>query len=103
MAQNAHTPGPWYIINPTVVPIKSGMSIYHKECWVADAMGVHVGPPDESEIAANAALISAAPDLLASVGELLLFVKHFIKSHDFIAIVNAEAAIAKATNTELSK
>ena len=109
MAQTAHTPGPWRITShgnnkSNYIPIYTEDGL-----WITEAKGrggirgSMVGPNNNDEIAANAALIAAAPDMLAALIKLLPIVDHFIKNKDFLPLVEANDAIVKATTFELSK
>ena len=107
-----HTPGPWsasnrswcdtYIIAPTFDHAICCLDINHATEESQEA--------DEAQMAANARLISAAPDLLAAV---LAYVEHFerhritnthgARDFDFTGQIAsmARAAIAKATGAAL--
>ena len=108
MAQSAHTPGPWHIRSHGSEK-GAYIPIYNEEgLWIAEAMGrsglleSRVGPDKNEEIAFNAALIAAAPDLLDALANMV----HecgIAGSPSIGAMEAARAAIAKATNTELSK
>lgn len=100
------TPGPWRVNGP-LVTAQAGMAL--RVCSVhAQAIGDAAHTPDES--AANAALIAAAPNLLAALElahELLndSETRHFISTkrgnqaglHAFLN--SARAAIAKAVQS----
>ena len=101
MSKNAHTPGPWFSVKNGAY--KWVESPAHTVCvfyqWNSD------GSMSESEdAAANARLISAAPDLLAALDSLLkTFVDDLsecgydeddINDHD--GVKRARAAISKA-------
>ncbi len=95
-----HTPGPWHIFVS-----KKGQTIVVADDEKMPEIPWHIcevrkgaSYGDKDPIIANAALISAAPELLASLQELLPIAKHFIKNHEFVAIERAKAAIEKATN-----
>lgn len=88
-----HTPGPW-----TWVKHGSYYSLENNGGFevVSDgsACGEYGGWMD-SPSEPNARLISAAPDLLASLEEVLAYcVEH---GHDWMCMAQARAAIAKAT------
>ena len=112
MAQNAHTPGPWEkVIHGEDYP-GSYIAIYSTgNHWIAEAKGnggmknTKIGPADNSQIAANAALIAAAPDMLEALQQIAEGAGRYSKDplthaenciEDMQAI--ARAAIAKATN-----
>ena len=86
-----HTPGPWYVAldsdDDMFVSSDDGKTI----CEIAHSRDF---TDPAKECVANAALISAAPDLLASM-EGLLNALHSHTTHP--AIIAARAAIAKAT------
>lgn len=86
---NKHTPGPWYVSDTLAIWGKTARLI------ASCADGRLADPSPESR--ANATLIAAAPDLLASLQEVL---DHTPEPHagDARAILQrARAAIAKAT------
>lgn len=76
-----HTPGPW-----SVSPTK------HRTI-IASAQGFHVAAMDDVS-PADAALIAAAPDLLAALQEMLKYAEGF---EDADHVIDARAAIARAT------
>lgn len=104
-----HTPGPWKIDS-------SGPTISTAEAYgtfiatVAGAEEYAPGSPEEAreiqaECDANAALIAAAPDLLASCNEMLTLMSEYFGSvHDdddaALVMNRAEVAIAKAEATQ---
>lgn len=67
MTKTAHTPGPW-----EAEPMEDGCSVAYR---INDAHGYEIGVTSgrdgESEEAANARLIAAAPDMLAALKECL--------------------------------
>jgi len=82
-----HTPGPWRIIGRWLVVPEHGVSI--ADTYHADR--------DTEECSANAALIAAAPELLAALKEM----REANKGHGYFgpahpAVQQMEAAIAKA-------
>jgi len=96
MAQTMHTPGPW-VLSP------NGMRVRHKSPSGLPICLIEYG----EERKANAALIAAAPDLLASLVALLEQdrVKASAIESGPNSILNdvlreARAAIAKATNIQ---
>lgn len=104
-----HTPGPWIV---TQVPTAAGSAFRigtagaEKSCTWIYADGIRKGIDDElpraQELAANARLIAAAPDLLNALQELFgADMAHVLmgdgKPDQIEAIANARAAIAKAT------
>ena len=85
----SHTPGPWHTggINPISAPV-----IYAADGFaVADATVYH--RHHDGQTAANARLIAAAPDLLASLRDVLAL---HLAHHNNPVHVAARAAIAKA-------
>jgi len=94
MSKN-HTPGPW---------ISVGARIEHADDGVMDiadfdpcCMGMGQDGRGHAEIRANARLCAAAPDLLDALSVLVELVSFQICGDDHPAIINARAAIAKAT------
>jgi hypothetical protein len=96
-----HTPGPWQF------GTSSEGSFYKKN--IAGADGYHVAltsSRDDSEVDANARLISAAPELLEALRELHTIVNRAIHDGDWVVdgacdpdacMMRAEDLIAKAT------
>lgn len=91
-----HTPGPWYVdpirISPSAT-IRIRSNAYAETPGefmpIADVrVGVHIG-----EDAANAALIAAAPDLLAALQDLV----DMLDGQAPLNTAKAYAAIARAT------
>ncbi len=83
-----HTPGPWRCVEPAP----------GDDCWrilATDANIAHVLPEDEVE--ANAALIAAAPDLLAACERLYARLHSAEQLYGGVAKL-AATAIAKATH-----
>lgn len=88
-----HTPGPWRVVqDPTNISLQVyGQTLALFECWRRS---------DEQTELANARLVAAAPDLLAS---LQLMVDRFLDTEGSYgawendALEAARAAIAKAT------
>jgi hypothetical protein len=106
MAKPAHTPGPWHITShgndkSNYIPIYTEDGL-----WITEAKGrggirgSMVGPNNNDEIAANAALIAAAPDMLEALQHIASLPILEITSGD---IGKCRDAIAKATTFELSK
>ena len=117
MAQTAHTPGPWKQVIHGENYEGSYIAIYSGDRWISEAKGGGgigfslVGPSDNSQIAANAALIAAAPDLLAALQACYPYMQDLehenisdpsvgiFKDHDLKnAFDAANLAIQKATN-----
>ena len=94
-----HTSGPW-------MAIKTGERVVDTVIDKKDSIicQLHNGciNHNQEHINQNAALISAAPELLAAVKELLPYAEHLAKNHDTGVIERAKAAIAKATNIDQS-
>ena len=87
-----HTPGPWkaHLDQVSIVEMSDGHQFY-------------VGGEDQSTdtIDANAALISAAPDLLAALGHLVGVCEgRTLPNEKHPAVVQARKAIAKAKGSE---
>jgi hypothetical protein len=112
MENAKHTPGPWYRYNshnktkgsggimictdsmPERVFGKNGeFSTPFIVCQPAMYSSVDI---NSKELDYNCCLIAAAPDLLENLEAVLLHLKHFVKNHDYIIIINAEAAISRA-------
>lgn len=91
-----HTPGPWspYFDETygVLCPDKGRVAI----CM--NLKGAHglAGRRTGDEVAANARLIAAAPDLLDALALLVAGIENSV-SDSFIPLVKARAAIAKAT------
>ena len=84
--KTGHTPGPW------VADLGETYSIRAKDGRVAHCQHVHLtGRRDTKTVAANARLISAAPELLEA---LKLVEEHYGEDSDVFCIVRG--AIAKA-------
>jgi hypothetical protein len=88
MTKSAHTPGPWVVHEDDM-----GLSIHARDLLVADLV-------QHDEVDANAALISAAPDLLAALERLLEHGERLNiysqAGEDAQVIAQAKAAVAKA-------
>lgn len=54
-------------------------------------------PPDQALLAA--ARFRASEEMYQALKAAIPYLKHYIKNHDFIGIVQAEAALALADNT----
>ena len=105
-----HTAGPWQIVRAHGVPIGVGLRVNSagKECNVftlfGNTMDKSDDEPDLATLEANAALISAAPDLLAACKLLRTRLESFVGAvaditdcrFDVDALKLADAAIAKA-------
>ena len=101
-----HTPGPWFAArNSSFWEVKPQRELfdYNTPFTVADVCASAPGNPDGGLQEANARLIAAAPDLLAS---LQLMVDRFLDTEGSYgawendALEAARAAIAKATGGE---
>lgn len=105
MSENRHTPGPWTIedyASPTILGRPIWPCTYNGEngLWgvatVDDLMGDR-----PAEVAANASLIAAAPDLLEALKRLestaRILPPHLDEPGS--ALFDARAAIAKATGS----
>ena len=96
-----HTPGPWLL---RTAPTSAGLChIVSAADWrgafiYGDGLrkGVDDSLPKAQELAANARLIAAAPDLLEALQEM---VRTFAKNHA-LAVDVARAAIARATGEQ---
>ena len=93
----SHTPGPWVVVRP---PLGAGPQA---PLWVnaCDVRIANVFEEDASKKSANAAIISAAPEMLAALKNLESLVSGWLHdanspSHGIPALVAARAAIAKA-------
>ena len=82
-----HTPGPWHTAGDQGVQIRSEK---HQIAKIWTMRG--------DEWKANARLIATAPDLLASLEEVLAYCKEH--GHDWLCMAEARAAIAKATGVQ---
>ena len=90
--QSAHTPGPWTILPNTPHFVRA---MHPAEGMQPVATVYHFG----GELAANARLIAAAPELLEALEAVLPDLEHYVATHGpgpdkRLAI--ARAAIAKA-------
>jgi len=101
-AEIKHTPGPWTIGRDCLPGGPSFMAIHSSDRAATAICSMRVNVP---EVAANARLIAAAPDLLAALDYLLaqtvdMDLKHGIEltEGETEARTLALAAIAKATN-----
>ena len=85
-----HTPGPWRIEGTNsglfIAGAKPGYLAEMRDCGSGD-------------VAANARLIAAAPDLLDALALLVAGIENGV-SDSFIPLVKARAAIAKATGCQ---
>lgn len=83
-----HTPGPW-----NVVPVFAGYAINGYRIYAGDENVARTHAVDEGYDEANAALISAAPDLLEA---LVAVLNYCVDDEGQPTIATARAAIAKA-------
>lgn len=96
---SAHTPGPWRFSHGDIWPTGRGPRIAHLNDWVS-----------VDRYKANAALIAAAPDLLAALEGMLLMVEKVLTDSQLdhvhcgqtirVAIDPARATIARAKGAE---
>lgn len=88
-----HTPGPWLFspVNDCAVAIveDDGTSIFD--------VTVNLHTTGHSALAANAALVAAAPDLLAALQWALSQIEDSLDPDHQAALESARAAIARAT------
>lgn len=105
-----HTPGPWEITTHGIKEDGMYIPIYAEDgLWISEAKGrggipgSKVGPNNNAEIAANAALIAAAPDLLAALVALVDCVSVRIDDPRIKRFDAAKDAIKKATTFEFPK
>lgn len=92
-----HTPGPWVWNGPAKESGDSEMSFYAGEKSIIGGCGCCGSPwgvSDENELAANARLISAAPELLEALQGALTILCDSVGGFDYDKAV---AAVAKAT------
>ena len=93
---SAHTPGPWEVEGDQIVTTDAGIPI----CSTPLADEIAWGGPDLiNEVEANARLIAAAPDLLATVKLLIERAcphPDEMTPEEYAALESARAAIAKA-------
>ena len=104
-----HTPGPW-IVNHVPTSAGSAYSIggagVQKGCAWIYADGIRKGVDDEipraQELAANARLIAAAPDLLRALRDCEMVMSRDLQGLTLIQpeLREAQAAIAKATGEQ---
>lgn len=87
-----YAPGPW-----NIVPVFAGYAINGYRIYAGDEIVARTHAVDEGYDEANAALISAAPDLLDALKDcadrLQIHMKH---TEDLVAHMKATAAITKA-------
>lgn len=102
MSTHKHTPGPWFVC-------PDGLTVCDKRVWFDEAGARHGDTPNmviKAMSAADAALISAAPELLEALDGMLQIYGgskdwNGIKSStELDCISQARAAIAKATGGE---
>ena len=97
----AHTPGPWAIVDrddSLVIKTESQAKTKYGASRYACLGGFDRHDDKQyAEAKANARLIAAAPDLLDALSVLVELVSFQICGDDHPAIINARAAIAKAT------
>lgn len=93
-----HTPGPWLAERQTVYALDERGEVNRFSCNMQTGYRVHSSfhkvRTDETEMAANARLIAAAPDLLA-FAQMILDESDYQYQRDA-----ARVAIAKATTPE---
>lgn len=94
MTTNQHTPGPWYVERVTK-PITGEPG----NLFIHGANAMVQSPIADTSAMANAALIAAAPDLLAALVDVLPDLEHYVSTHGpgpDRRLDAARAAIAKA-------
>jgi len=93
-----YTPGPWEYQES--FRDWEGHEIYHANKGIAYTLTDECSIIDE-EAAANALLISAAPDLLEALEQCANWAENFTEKtgQELIWLAKVKAAIAKATNT----
>lgn len=65
---SAHTPGPWVLIDDDFIYRLTDSGTQNRFwCQVSSVRRIHDGAAGDDEVAANARLIAAAPDLLAAL------------------------------------
>mgnify|MGYP000886265515 CR=1 FL=1 len=90
MRKEKFTKGPW-----RVGPVDDTLVMDANREEIAQALGDHDGEDWES-VYANAALISAAPDLYEALSDLVCILELDTRSHVFDAVCSARAALTKA-------
>jgi hypothetical protein len=108
--KNNFTPGPWIIGESDHFESQNGygsIEIYSEFPfnWLASVKGLHVGNKTKEEVEANAKLITAAPELLEALDELVDIVEGLLEEHretisahiDSFTLQTAKQAISKAT------
>jgi hypothetical protein len=106
-----HTPGPWWVDTPHLNDITSAAGdvcvVPNKACEGASITFATSMAADREEAWANARLIAAAPDLLASLTALADAAEKARRTDggwDFaVTLPAARAAIARATQTPEAK
>jgi hypothetical protein len=81
-----HTPGPWHAVDDNFVEAENGAT-------VIDQINDDLSELSDEEISANARLIAAAPDLLAALRKLEIWLECTDNAE---ALEYTRAAIAKA-------
>ena len=85
---NAHTPGPWHVGG-------NGTVVYASDGWaVTVTTMVHVRDNTLELAKANAALIAAAPDLLAALGQALMALSGYTHQNQITTSATAAGWIA---------
>ena len=89
-----HTPGPWEIDRAA----RGGIGVYTRQGAMVCKVTQWGGPLGQTTTDANAALIAAAPDLLAALQDIMAESSRDDDDHDVIATIQGlcRAAMAKA-------
>lgn len=97
--ENIHTPGPWHVrADGSVGSVQRGGMVVAQPC---------IEPKNQGDQAANARLISAAPELLRALLDVLDRLGALSNPNELLDMMEQEdadkvwAAIAKATGTPL--
>lgn len=94
MSTHKHTPGPWFVC-------PDGLTVCDKRVWFDEAGARHGDTPNmviKAMSAADAALISAAPELLGTLSSIVerIDAEHGSPTFHRAELDAARAAIAKA-------